>query len=282
MSRSMNYQAGERHAEGVLEREGLHTLPICPREIAARHHILVEPKPTKSDGVTGFLMRMGSDFLICHASHLSNDGFIRFTIAHELGHYFIPGHPEALFGDGDGVHESRAFSPNGDRFEQEADGFASALLMPREPFIAAMREHDPGFEAIEALAALCQTSITATAIRYARFAEDPVAVLMSVGHSIEYCFMSEPIRNCEGLRYISKGTTLPARCPTRTFNAKKSNITSGARAAGWTSLDDWFEGAPQVEMKEDVVGLGGYGKTLTVLFTEEALTDDDDSDECDD
>jgi hypothetical protein len=105
---------------------------------------------------------------------------------------------------------------------------------------------------------------------------------MSVGDSIEYCFMSEPVRNCEGLQYISKGTSLPARCPTRTFNAKNSNVTSGARAAGWTSLGDWFEGAPQVEMKEDVVGLGGYGKTLTVLFTEEALTDDNDSDEYDD
>jgi hypothetical protein len=147
----MNYQTGERHAERVLEQEGLDNLPICPRDIAARHDIVVKPKPAKSEGVTGFLMRMGSDFLICHASHLSNDGFIRFTIAHELGHYFIPGHPEALFGEGDGVHVSRAFSPNGNRFEQEADGFASALLMPRQPFIAAMREHDPGFDAIEAL-----------------------------------------------------------------------------------------------------------------------------------
>lgn len=44
-------------------------------------------------------------------------------------------------------------------------------------------------------------------------------------------------------------------------------------------MDDWFEGAPQLEMKEDVVGLGGYGKTLTVLFTEEAFDDKEEDDD---
>lgn len=98
---------------------------------------------------------------------------------------------------------------------------------------------------------------------------------MSVGDTIEYCFMSDAIRDRDGLRWISKGTPLPSRCQTRTFNAKRSNVTGGEKAAGWTSLDDWFEGAPQIEMKEDVIGLGSYGKTLTVLFTEEAFEDDD-------
>ena len=36
---------------------------------------------------------------------------------------------------------------------------------------------------------------------------------------------------------------------------------------------------PAVEMEEDVVGLGSYGKTLTVLFTDEDLEPED---ECED
>ncbi len=36
-------------------------------------------------------------------------------------------------------------------------------------------------------------------------------------------------------------------------------------------LDEWLEGAPRLEMKEDVIGLGHYGKSLTVLFTEEPI-----------
>lgn len=42
-----------------------------------------------------------------------------------------------------------------------------------------------------------------------------------------------------------------------------------------TSLKTWFENAPDIEMQEDVVGLGHYGKTLTVLFSNTALEEDD-------
>jgi hypothetical protein len=34
----------------------------------------------------------------------------------------------------------------------------------------------------------------------------------------------------------------------------------------FTSLDEWFSNAPQIEMNEDAVGLGNCGKTLTFLF----------------
>lgn len=275
MGNSIHYQTGESHASRVLLANGLTTLPVCPFALAKKHDILVKTRASGEPGVTGFLMRVGQTFGIYYASHIDNDGFIRFTVAHELGHYFIPGHPDALFLDGDGIHASRALNPSGDRYEKEADGFASGLLMPRESFIAAMRELEPGFGAIEALASTCRTSITSTAIRYAQFAEDPVAVIVSTGTSIDYCFMSDAIRAVDGVKWISKGTSLPSRCETRKFNAVSSNITSGRKAYGWTSMDDWFEEAPQVEMKEDVVGLGGYGKTLTVLFTDEAIDDDE-------
>ena len=46
-------------------------------------------------------------------------------------------------------------------------------------------------------------------------------------------------------------------------------------------LDEWLEGAPRVEMKEDVVGLGHYGKTLTVLFTDEDIESNDPDEERD-
>ena len=59
------------------------------------------------------------------------------------------------------------------------------------------------------------------------------------------------------------------------FNSDINNITSSLAAEGITTLDDWFENAPAVEMNEDVVGLGSYGKTLTVLFTNEALENED-------
>lgn len=112
-----------------------------------------------------------------------------------------------------------------------------------------------GFEAIESLAETCRTSITATAIRFAQYAEDPVAVLLSNGQTIDCCFMSDALRDVEGLKWIKKGALVPPRSETAKFNKVASNTSSGRKSGGWASLDDWFDGAPQVEMKEDVVGL---------------------------
>jgi hypothetical protein len=73
----------------------------------------------------------------------------------------------------------------------------------------------------------------------------------------------------------------PASRPTPKFNKVASNVTSARKAAGWTSLDDWFDDAPQIEMKEDVVGLGSYGRTLTVLFTNDIVDGDNETEDDD-
>jgi hypothetical protein len=105
---------------------------------------------------------------------------------------------------------------------------------------------------------------------------------MSIGNVIESCFVSEPLEPNRKTGWINKGALLPARSATAKFNRTSSNISSGRSEGGYTSLDEWFDDGPELEMKEDVVGLGSYGRTLTVLFTSEALDDGDDDSESDD
>jgi len=50
----------------------------------------------------------------------------RFSIAHELGHYCLEGHPDALLSNG--RHYSRAGFVSSDPFEQEADHFSHYFL----------------------------------------------------------------------------------------------------------------------------------------------------------
>jgi hypothetical protein len=90
--------------------------------------------------------------------------------------------------------------------------------------------------------------------------------------------MSDRIRDLRGITWIKKGDSLPSGM-TLNFNANPSNIEEARQEEGTCFLDDWFEGAPQFEVNEDVVGLGSYGKTLTVLFTDEELEDDEEDDE---
>jgi hypothetical protein len=253
-------------------------VPICPFEIAKRHDITIEPKGSSKAGVSGFLMRVGNAFGIAYASHIQNEGFIRFTVAHELGHYFLPEHPLKLFPVGDGVHESKSGFVSGDPLERQADFFAGALLMPASLFRQAADRAGSGFAAIEAVASACKTSVTATAIRYAQFTEEPCAVIVSAGARIDYCFMSDRIRDLPGIRWIRKSDLVPSGTLTARFNGDPANIDRGRKEEGTSTLCDWLDGAPDIEVNEDVVGLGSYGRTLTVLFCDELEEEPEDDD----
>jgi Zn-dependent peptidase ImmA (M78 family) len=76
-------------AEAYLRENGHTTLPIDPFAIAAKHEIDVKAKPDTADGVSGMLLRHGNNFGILYATHTGSEGFERFSVGHELGHYFL-------------------------------------------------------------------------------------------------------------------------------------------------------------------------------------------------
>ena len=69
---------------------------------------------------------------------------------------------------------------------------------------------------------------------------------------------------------------------TAKFNEDPTNIAEAKREEASSYLDEWFDGAPQVEVNEDIVGLGSYGKTLTVFFADEDAGDGEDDEDEDD
>jgi Zn-dependent peptidase ImmA (M78 family) len=275
MKNSLLISEAEYEAANLIKKCRITSAPVCPFEIAINHEITVKSKDSDEPGVSGFLMRVGNKFGIMHSSHIKNEGFIRFTVAHELGHYFIPGHPEKLFGNNDGIHPSRSGFISKDPVEIQADHFAKELLMPEALFRSEILQAGEGFGAIEHLAKKFNTSITATAIRYCTFAEDPVAIIMSCGKKVEWCFMSQALSDIPNIGWINKATLIPPNSYTYSFNQNKTNVANANKTEGWTNLSEWLDDAPEIEMKEDVIGLGSYGKTLTVLFTDQVIDIED-------
>jgi hypothetical protein len=263
-------------AADVIRDNGFTSLPVDPRKIATNAKVELMPWNPDKLGVSGFLMRVGEDFGIGYSTAIRNDGFTNFTIAHELGHYFLSGHVEAVIGYGEGIHYSASGFVSNDKHEREADLFAAELLMPQSLFKSALQQVGSGFKAIQALAEMAGTSIVATAIRFAKLADDPVAVVLTAGSGVEWCFVSDELRKCRGVYPLGKRSVLPTSSTTSRFNADADRIERGERLEGSCSLRDWFENAADREVKEDVVGLGHYGKTLTVLFADELPTEDDD------
>ncbi|TDQ76874.1 MULTISPECIES: ImmA/IrrE family metallo-endopeptidase [Burkholderiaceae] len=253
----------EQIAEKIVRDEGL-TLPIDVVSLAESKEIRVVAKPASAQGVSGMLIRSGEQFAIAYATHIKSEGFQRFSIAHELGHYFLAGHPEAVFRNGE-VHESRAGFGSSDQYELEADHFAAALLMPSHLFDDAVRKYPDGMDAVRGLASSCKTSLTASAIRYAELTEAAVAVVVSHGSTVDFCFVSTAMRRIKGYRHPLKGSVLPRDSLTRDFNQDKRNVESAAEDNDETELNIWFHVDDEIDATEEVIGLGDYAKTLTVI-----------------
>lgn len=249
--------------EQLASDQGFTELPVDPFYIAEQLDIIVQPLPSSTKTVSGTLVYANTQFGIQYATYIDNPGFQRFCVAHELGHYTIPDHPDKILADG--FHESHAGFISDNSCEIEADHFASGLLMPSYLFKAALNKVQSGMLAIESLATVCNTSLTATAIRYAQQTNDAIAIIISEGNVINYCFMSQEMKEIKGLSWIRKNSRLPCNSATYSFNKVTGNVLESKRTDDETSLSDWFGGELDYDLYEEVLGLGSYGKTLTVL-----------------
>lgn len=99
----------------------------------------------------------------------------RFTIAHELGHFFVDDHRCCLM-NGGALHGSNIDYHPRNPVEQEADCFASNLLMPEAMFRSAAKRPS-GLGTIMTLKDRFGTSIMATALRYCELEIEPVAII---------------------------------------------------------------------------------------------------------
>jgi hypothetical protein len=176
-------------------------------------------------------------------------------------------HAQNVFGP-DGIHQSRAGFASKDKYEREADLFAVGLLMPRSLFAPAVRRVSDGLGAIEQLANMCITSLPATAIRFVEFVDEPVAIVVTSQEKIVFCRMSKKFKALP-LTWLKRDDPIPRRTRTSRFNGDPGRILRADRDEGTTRLDDWFQDGPDVGAFEEIVGLGSYGRTLTVITLED-------------
>jgi Zn-dependent peptidase ImmA (M78 family) len=273
-----DYWEAEAQAAEVLKKRKISTLPVDPFGIATGEGIVCEK--LYGSGVSGCLCGAGNTFGIFYSGSIASERFRRFTVAHELGHYFLEGHYKHIFADGNLRHESASAYSSDDPYEREADAFAAALLMPEGLFKALCGRIAPGFKAIESLAEKCVTSLTATAIRYAVLSDDPIAVVCSKDNRVQFAFMSDPLKQRRDLTWIKKDSGIPDGTATHRFNRDAKSIAQSKRVISSSPMDAWFDCGGTVYVKEEVVGLGpSYGLTLTVLVAESLPGPEDEEEE---
>jgi Zn-dependent peptidase ImmA (M78 family) len=262
--------------EKLIEHRRMH-LPVGPKEFAIQLQIVVQPfDPAQSD-ISGFLMQQGNSFAIGYSTAIRNPGFQNFTVAHELGHYFIDDHPLAVLTDG--KHFSRSGYISKDRYEQEADAFATELLMPWKLIEPLIRTNAGGFQTIKAIADGCESSLLASAIRYTQVTKECVAVIVSHLGVVEFMTASTSFKQIRDLDWLRKRDSLPANVPSKRFSTELDWIRTCQISEEGGRLASWFPAVQDRDVEEDVVGLGSYEQLLTVLVTEETEPEGEDDEE---
>ena len=139
------------------------------------------------DAFDGLLEHENGQFRVyCNTSRCGhpNTSRARFTLAHELGHYYIDEHRRALRTQSVSRHQSYCSFESNHLIEREADLFATCLLMPPYRFAQEVKNVPEGLDGILDLKESFGTSVTSTAIRYAKHDTMPCAVIK--WHSDEF------------------------------------------------------------------------------------------------
>ncbi len=198
-------------------------------------------------------------------------GRARFTLAHELGHYYIDEHRRALLSGSAPRHQSVCDFQSRNPAEIEADHFACHLLMPEERFSKSAKELSLGCAAVLKLKDDFGTSITSTAIRCTRLNLGPYTLIKWKADGFAWKHFSNSTFAAGYRRTIEDVARVPHDSPTGRALSGATPPESGFFEAG-TSAAAWFPGIGQGSMRdaifiEQAIPLGEYG-VLTLLFPE--------------
>lgn len=115
----------------------------------------------------------------------------RFTLAHELGHYYIDSHRIGLRKGLLAPHPSRTNKKQFNLIEREADYFASCLLMPESRFKQDCYRKKFSIGLIDHLKEEYQVSRTACAFRFADIGNHPIMIVYGENGTINWKQCSE-------------------------------------------------------------------------------------------
>jgi hypothetical protein len=189
----------------------------------------------------------------------------RFTIAHELGHYFIDEHRNSLASGKVKPHGSFADKPIADlQVEREANLFASFLLMPQNRFSQVIKGQKPGLAVIEKVAQEFDVSFTCAAIRFASHEVFPCAVFKWSDDGFAWKWCSRTFWEAGFRKSIEDSGRIPEDSATGECMAKASG-----KAQSTTTASFWFPwvnsgSQKDVLLREEAVSLGRFG-VLTIL-----------------
>jgi hypothetical protein len=264
----------ERLAQDVIDAYEISTPPVDPLLIGKKEGIILLSGDYDGcfDGRIEYRKKedQGKFYLFYteERPYSRTEGRVRFSVAHELGHYYLPNHREYLLSGSH--HNSHSGFISGKDVEHEADLFAASLLMPEFMYKGIVEKKGGKVCSLPELADLAtnvfKTSLTSTAIQYVHFCFEPCCVVLSRDGRVLYSRASEDMKY-RGYYWIKRGTPVPSPSVTRQVIEAPTKGES-PRSEGSVDTDVWFEGRSTRALWEEVKVLGRTGLVLTLLSLE--------------
>jgi Zn-dependent peptidase ImmA (M78 family) len=200
-------------------------------------------------------------------SQIKEESRKRFTIAHECGHFLLPDQQDLSTPCTKEKLENwneRLYRP-----ELDANRFAAEILMPRES-VGEYLQIEPAMDSVKSIAAVCGTSLTASAFRLIDLTSFRAAIVWSQNSRVMWYRSSR-----EFIRWIRKGdlsdTTFAADC---FKNRPAPRQLEPVPASAWLFENGLGDG---VRIWEHSVPLPNYDAVLSLLVMREPVETIDDS-----
>jgi Zn-dependent peptidase ImmA (M78 family) len=258
-------------AERVLRSLNMWRLPVDPFAIAEQEGILLKPNSYSA----GFDARIEyyptyNRFCIFYNEPFAwrTQGRVRFSIGHELGHYYIDEHQQRLRSGN--VHDSISDYCSRDETECQADEFAAELLMPMALFRPELDHFHNGFCTLDDLALLASrlgTSITSTARRYCQSDREPCTIFFSTNGLIRWGNWSDDMKS-RYMYFYPYNTAPPRGSKTGLLWDKIKQGEPVDNIEGTVNAHLWFERPRANYLWEEARTLGATGRIITQLTPE--------------
>ena len=189
--------------------------PVVVETIAMEYSTRL-PDPIKTikkadvDGFEGALYPLAKSgkWAILYNPDITSKGRVNFTLAHEFGHYLVH---RALNPGGFECGEARVLGYDADQarrvIEQEADTFASYLLMPMDDYRAQIGSADMSLDLLGHCADRYGVSMTAAAIKWLDLTDDCAVLVTAINGFVLWCWRSKAARRRR--IFFPKGMELP-------------------------------------------------------------------------
>ena len=239
---------------------------VAPEAIAVRKGIslIYDHYADEFDG----LIEYEDDRFYIHCNidreNVPTSGRGRFTVSHELGHYFIDEHRNALASGRVHPHPSFTDQHRDSLREREADLFASNLLIPAARLKEALTRARKRLSCVQDLAGKFNVSITCAARRYVDAEVEPSVMIHLSPEGRIWSRASKHIQQMRCGAIIKAPAQLPPESYTsicRGLGGKRSGVLGGKIRAS-----SWFPGLRHrdFQIREEAMTLGRYG-VLTLL-----------------